>query len=181
MPNEVLEVLEGPAIGRQIAIGDELIIGRGSDETGRLADDPELSRRHARISPDAEGVLTVEDMGSTNGTFVNGERISGSRRLLPGDTVKVGATVMQVLDESGRRPQPTTFSPSRASTPAEPVRHGRIDRPVPGAAAAPCNAGAAAAGRTPTAAQHRSARSAGRHTDAASRGRRGRRDRARRR
>ena len=49
-------------------------------------------------------------MGSTNGTFVNGERISGSRRLLPGDTVKVGATVMQVLDESGRRPQPTTFS-----------------------------------------------------------------------
>ena len=110
MPGEVLEVLEGKAAGRQIPVGDELVIGRGSDETGRLADDPELSRRHARFSTDGEGVLMVEDFNSTNGTFVNGERITGARRLQPGDTVKVGATVMQVLDASGRRLQPTTFS-----------------------------------------------------------------------
>ena len=110
MPNEKLEVLEGRAAGKHIDVSQELIIGRGSDESGRLADDPELSRRHARISTDDEGVLTVEDIGSTNGTFVNGERIMGRRRLQPGDQIKVGATTLAVLDESGRRMQPTTIS-----------------------------------------------------------------------
>src|SRR4029079_2186755 len=98
MPGEVLEELDGRAAGRHISVGDELIIGRGADEDGRLADDPELSRKHARFSTDEEGVLMVEDLDSTNGTYVNGDRITGARRLQPGDTVKVGATILQVLD-----------------------------------------------------------------------------------
>jgi hypothetical protein len=68
-----------------------LTVGRGIGNDVPLADDEFSSTRHARIEPRRDGVY-VEDMGSTNGTFVNGIRLARERRLTPGDVVRIGET-----------------------------------------------------------------------------------------
>jgi len=93
-----LEVVAGRAIGMSILIDDELLIGRHADGAGRLADDDEISRSHARISLDRSGFCAIEDLGSTNGTFVNGLRITGPQTLSVGDTIEVGGTTMVVRE-----------------------------------------------------------------------------------
>jgi pSer/pThr/pTyr-binding forkhead associated (FHA) protein len=98
------EVVAGRAIGMSILLDDELLIGRHADGAGRLADDEEISRSHARISLDRSGFCAIEDLGSTNGTFVNGLRISGPQTLSVGDTIELGGTTLVVRD----LPVPTT-------------------------------------------------------------------------
>ena len=73
----------------------ELILGREQGSADLVIDDPGVSRRHARVLADGGGVI-VEDLGSSNGTYVNGERISGPVELGAGDEVQVGATVLGV-------------------------------------------------------------------------------------
>jgi hypothetical protein len=68
-----------------------LTVGRGANNDLPLPGDEFSSARHARIEPRRDGVY-VEDMGSTNGTFVNGIRLARERRLQPGDVVRVGET-----------------------------------------------------------------------------------------
>ena len=63
--------------------------------TVRLDGDEFASARHARIDPRPDGVW-VEDLGSTNGTFVNGERITSQRLLQPGDVLRVGETELRL-------------------------------------------------------------------------------------
>jgi pSer/pThr/pTyr-binding forkhead associated (FHA) protein len=96
MAGEQIRITGGPAQGSNIEIGQELQIGRSAGADGRLGDDPEISRQHARISRDAQGQLVVEDVGSTNGTYVNGQRISGPQQLNPGDTVQMGRSTLTV-------------------------------------------------------------------------------------
>jgi pSer/pThr/pTyr-binding forkhead associated (FHA) protein len=96
MAGEQIRITGGPAQGSNIEIGQELQIGRSAGDDGRLGDDPEISRQHARISRDAQGQLVVEDLGSTNGTYVNGQRISGPQVLNPGDTVQLGRSTLSV-------------------------------------------------------------------------------------
>lgn len=93
-----LEVVAGRAIGMSILIDDELLIGRHAEGAGRLADDEEISRSHARLSLDRTGFCAIEDLGSTNGTYVNGLRISGPETLSEGDTIEVGATTLVVRE-----------------------------------------------------------------------------------
>src|SRR4051794_9907420 len=88
-----LEVTSGPAAGQSLELGDELVIGR--EDAGLVIDDPEISRRHARVSP-IEGGVVVEDLGSTNGTFVNGERASEPVTLKESATIKLGTTELAV-------------------------------------------------------------------------------------
>jgi hypothetical protein len=66
-------------------------IGRGGPNDVRLDSDEFASAQHARVEPRRDGVW-IEDVGSTNGTFVNGMRISRPRRLSVGDLVRVGET-----------------------------------------------------------------------------------------
>ena len=70
---------------------------------GTLGQDAEISRHHARIARSG-GAFMIEDLGSTNGTFVNGRRISKPEILSPGDRIQVGATtlVVQVSVPCGR-------------------------------------------------------------------------------
>lgn len=89
-----LVVLASPALG----VGDEvaldshaLTIGRGPTNDVPIAQDEYASTRHARIEPRRDGIW-VEDIGSTNGTFVNGIRLTRERRLVPGDVLRVGET-----------------------------------------------------------------------------------------
>ena len=68
-----------------------ITIGRGAQNTIELAGDQFASSAHARFEPRADGVW-LEDRGSTNGTFVNGAKVDGSRKLTRGDVVRVGET-----------------------------------------------------------------------------------------
>jgi hypothetical protein len=68
-----------------------LYIGRGPTNDIALEEDEYASARHARIEPREDGVF-VEDVGSTNGTFVNGIRLTQARRLAPGDVIRIGET-----------------------------------------------------------------------------------------
>ena len=68
-----------------------LTLGRGAQNDLALDSDDFASARHARIEPRRDGVW-VEDIGSTNGTYVNGARISKARVLRNGDVIRVGAT-----------------------------------------------------------------------------------------
>jgi pSer/pThr/pTyr-binding forkhead associated (FHA) protein len=68
-----------------------LTIGRAVNNDVSMPDDEYASGRHARLEPRRDGVW-VEDIGSTNGTFVNGIRLTRERKLAPGDVVRVGET-----------------------------------------------------------------------------------------
>jgi hypothetical protein len=68
-----------------------LTVGRGANNDVTLPNDEYASSRHARFEPRHDGVW-IEDIGSTNGTFVNGIRVTRERRLVPGDVVRVGET-----------------------------------------------------------------------------------------
>ena len=71
----------------------ELILGR--EETDVVLDDPGVSRRHAALRPEGD-IVVVEDLGSSNGTFVNGERIDGPVEVGEGDEIQLGATEIEV-------------------------------------------------------------------------------------
>ena len=127
-----LRVTAGPAAGKVIEISQvALLIGRAADEAGRLGEDPELSRTHARIGRTPEGQLQVEDLGSTNGTFVNGSRIANSQALQPGDAVELGGTTLEVLGAAVEMGQPTRVRPRADAVPLPP--------PAPAAPPPPSN------------------------------------------
>lgn len=69
----------------------QLTIGRGHHNDIAIATDEYASARHARFEPRQDGVW-VQDLGSTNGTYLNGTRLDGPRRLARGDIVRVGET-----------------------------------------------------------------------------------------
>src|SRR5215213_5284007 len=96
MADETLKITGGNAAGQTITLEQELVIGRSTPGLGSLGGDSEISRVHARVFHDPSGRLMVEDLGSTNGTFVNGNRVSGQQALNPGDQVRVGQTTLSV-------------------------------------------------------------------------------------
>jgi pSer/pThr/pTyr-binding forkhead associated (FHA) protein len=142
-----LEVVAGRAIGMSVLLDDELLIGRHADGAGRLADDEEISRSHARISLDRSGFCAIEDLGSTNGTFVNGRRITGPQTLSVGDTVEVGGTTLVVRElpipasqPSLRAIHPQPTLPPRAvsgSQPAPPTQETPATQRSSGSSAPP--------------------------------------------
>jgi ABC-2 type transport system ATP-binding protein len=89
-----LAIIEGDNAGREIPLIGEVLIGR-SPAADVVIVDEEVSTRHASFV-ESDGGASVEDLGSTNGTFVNGERLTGRRELAAGDRVRVGRTVLEV-------------------------------------------------------------------------------------
>jgi uncharacterized membrane protein YdfJ with MMPL/SSD domain/pSer/pThr/pTyr-binding forkhead associated (FHA) protein len=103
-PGSVLEVASGPAAGSRLPLGAEpLVVGRAEPGEGALGGDPELSRRHAQFAT-IGGRLTVEDLDSTNGTFVNGHRVAYPTVLQPGDAVELGTSSLRVAEAPAERP-----------------------------------------------------------------------------
>jgi len=89
-----LVVLGSPALDQGDVLtldSHPLTVGRGQNNDVQLTADEYASSRHARIEPRRDGVW-IEDVGSTNGTFVNGIRLTRERRLAPGDVVRIGET-----------------------------------------------------------------------------------------
>jgi hypothetical protein len=93
-----LIVTEGPEAGKRFSVDSEVVLGRG--EVDLVVEDSEVSRRHARLRPTAEG-LEVEDLGSTNGTHVNGARVTGPTALKLGDSITVGTTTIRLEPRPG--------------------------------------------------------------------------------
>jgi ABC-2 type transport system ATP-binding protein len=97
----------GPIAGQEVAVTGRLVVGRDPRAADVVLDaDPDVSRRHASFSPAGAG-LTIQDLGSTNGTFVNEHRISGTATLSPGDKVGLGATVIEIRITEPRAEAPT--------------------------------------------------------------------------
>lgn len=88
----ILTVLQGPDKGRRFELPDNepQMIGRSSESLPLT--DQTISRRHAELTPD-EGRWLIRDLSSSNGTFVNGVRVTGRRQLQPGDQVRTGMTL----------------------------------------------------------------------------------------
>ena len=81
--------------GRTFDLGDELTIGRASGCQVALEGDKAVSQLHARLFR-RDGRLYLEDLGSTNGTYLNAKKVSGPVALQRGDRLQVGRTVLEV-------------------------------------------------------------------------------------
>jgi pSer/pThr/pTyr-binding forkhead associated (FHA) protein len=90
MPEIWLVVSEGPDAGREWRLSEALVIGRAGDADVVLAD-PTVSRHHASISAQGETAV-VEDLESSNGTFVNGQQLAQPRRVGAGDVIGLGTS-----------------------------------------------------------------------------------------
>jgi pSer/pThr/pTyr-binding forkhead associated (FHA) protein len=81
--------------GRAFDLADEVTIGRASGCQIALEDDKAVSQLHARLFR-RDGRLYLEDLGSTNGTYLNAKKVGGPVALARGDRVQVGRTVLEV-------------------------------------------------------------------------------------
>ena len=98
----VLRFISGKYQGGEFPIvpDKQIIVGRSSDLDMVLVEDM-VSRKHARIAMQADQIW-IEDLGSTNGTFVNGEKIKRAR-LKEGDRVLIGTSILKVIAGEGSR------------------------------------------------------------------------------
>jgi pSer/pThr/pTyr-binding forkhead associated (FHA) protein len=98
-PTGRLVVVQSPELepGSSLEISRELLAGREASSDVRLPADGYASGRHARFVR-GEETDVVEDLNSTNGTFVNGDRLTGSRPLRDGDMITLGQTQLQYED-----------------------------------------------------------------------------------
>ena len=87
-PRLVVERAPGHTAGMEYDIGEGAVMGRGDQAEIRL-EDPFASSRHARLVPQG-GIVVIEDLGSTNGTYLNEELLSGPQPLHRGDRVRIG-------------------------------------------------------------------------------------------
>ena len=94
--NLALEFVDPPQrVGERVGVDPAFVIGRGA-ECDLVIADTYLSSRHARFAND-DGDLTVEDLGSTNGTYVNQTMVHGRVHLEKGDIVQVGGVLFEVV------------------------------------------------------------------------------------
>jgi len=90
-----LVVADGPDAGQAVPLGSEpLLIGRGTDAAIRL-DDDYVSTRHARVATNGEEWF-VEDLGSTNGTYVGSQRVTTPTPVAVGTPIRIGKTVLEL-------------------------------------------------------------------------------------
>ena len=114
-----LKVTTGAAEGKEMTVDDELVLGREAPGEGMIPGDVEISRQHARIVRGSPTEWRIEDLGSRNGTFVNGHRIDGNELLGAGDAIEVGGTrlVVQVSSpataETEPEPEPAPLKDTR--------------------------------------------------------------------
>ena len=111
-----LVVQEGPGTGAQHAVDGDVTIGR-DDAVDLQLPDKTISRRHAALRIEGETAV-VEDLGSRNGTYVNGARIADPTRLREGDSLQMGATLVEVRSARG---ETLPFPPPATPTEVHPM------------------------------------------------------------
>lgn len=106
-----LVMRSGPSVGKVYPLDkNELFLGRDLSND-IVINDPEISRRHSRLYMQGNGYI-IEDLGSTNGTFVNGQRLMGPNMLRPGDVITFGERMNLVFESSDFDQDATMVSPS---------------------------------------------------------------------
>ena len=114
-----LVMRQGPTPGATFSLeGDQIIIGRDSS-SGVAINDAEVSRKHARLSFQG-GKYVLEDLGSTNGTFVNGQRLASPVVLKSGDVVSCGEQIVLMYESLSADPGATVMS-QRKNVPPRPA------------------------------------------------------------
>jgi pSer/pThr/pTyr-binding forkhead associated (FHA) protein len=127
-----LTITTGPSVGQSIECDRELVVGR--EDVDLVVEDSEMSRRHASIRPVAAG-LEIEDLGSLNGTFLDGERITGAALVTANATLKMGVTSfaleLSASDVPLADPQRTVASEIAREQPVVDVTDRTTVRPTP--------------------------------------------------
>lgn len=90
----VLQFTSGPEEGRRFSVDRPLVVGRSREADVVILDDF-VSDFHARFAL-SDGRVTLQDLGSTNGTFVNGERVKTRVAIMPGDDIVIGGIGLEV-------------------------------------------------------------------------------------
>lgn len=91
-----LVIVNGPQTGMEADLTDGVVrIGRSSD-CHIILDDDYVSTRHAQVTVDDSGDFFAEDLGSTNGTYVNGQAVTSPRRITTEDTLRIGRTQLKL-------------------------------------------------------------------------------------
>ncbi|MBG0788453.1 MAG: FHA domain-containing protein, partial [Anaerolineaceae bacterium] len=139
-----LTMRSGPTPGKTYPLEkQEILLGR--DLANDIAiSDPEVSRRHSRFLMQEDNVI-IEDLGSTNGTFLNGQRIASPQQLRAGDVITLGENIVLVFDRSDFDPDATvvstgmdqTVQPKPTPEPAMPQPSYGVIPPQPAAQAEP--------------------------------------------
>ena len=132
-----LEIVEGPDAGRSATLAGTLEIGRDPTAGFTLRDD-QVSRRHARISARSDGVV-VEDLGSSNGTFVNDHPVTAPTFVAAGDELLVGVSVIALRSAAQVAARPSAVRPVPPALAVAQRRPDFVDPPpdVPKRAAVP--------------------------------------------
>jgi pSer/pThr/pTyr-binding forkhead associated (FHA) protein len=115
MADLILEVVEGEQAGRQVPLDAVVDVGREPSLPLHLDEDTQVSRRHARITAQG-GQAVVEDLGSTNGTYVNEQPIHAPRSLNPGDRIRIGTTVIELRSRQQVQARPSAVNVRPALT-----------------------------------------------------------------
>lgn len=124
----------GPTPGVTFPLdGEQLTIGRDSSNSVAI-NDAEVSRKHSRLSFQG-GKYVIEDLGSTNGTFVNGQRVAGPVVLKAGDVVSLGEQIVLMYDAINMDPGATVAVSRKAAHLEPPPAPSR--QPAPAYSAAP--------------------------------------------
>jgi predicted component of type VI protein secretion system len=106
-----LVMRSGPSVGKAYPLDkNELFIGRDLSND-IVINDPEISRRHSRLFTQGNAFV-LEDLGSTNGTFVNGQRLMGPNVLRPGDVITFGERMSLVFESSDFDQDATVVNPA---------------------------------------------------------------------
>jgi len=136
MAEALLVIREGSEAGREVALAGAVTIGR-AEGADLVLGDTGISRSHARVTPEGVGAV-IEDLGSSNGTFVNGERIEDPRRLRDGDEIQLGGALIAFAGGTEETRLMADTDPDATEA-----------HPGPGAAGAGAAAAAAASPPTP--------------------------------
>jgi len=125
-----LIVRTGPSPGMVFDLTKEITTLGRDVATDIVVGDPEVSRQHARLTRTPGGYV-LEDLGSTNGVFVNGERLDSPRVLNPGDLIGLSEKVTLTFEMSAPEAAQTVLSPAAGGETASSTAVDQTPRPMP--------------------------------------------------
>ena len=129
MPEFQLVMRAGPTPGKAFPVsGESFTIGR-EPGNGIVINDPEISRKHSRMWLQGT-TYSIEDLGSTNGTFVNGIRLTAPHALRPGEVVALGEQISLVFEAVVSDPNATVMHAAKPVVPEPAPSPAPVSQPI---------------------------------------------------